>query len=206
MTKKIKIHNSTTGYNLISLVYDKKEAYLNSFEKNKVLALLGDVKNKKILDVGAGTGRLAIPLARRGAAVTACDISKEMLARLKNKIKTKIKNLEIVEGDAEVLPFADQTFDIVVAAFLLVHIKDPRRVFDEVYRVLRPGGLFLVTNINQKDPPALETPVGEIKIKSYYHRPERIREMLEALAFSIKKEVFVKESGVWINQIILARS
>ena len=204
MSKKVKIHNSTTGYNLASSVYDKKEAYLNSFEKGAVFELLGDVKCKKILDVGAGTGRLAIPLAKMGAKVTACDVSEEMLKRLRNK--TKIKNLETVVADAEVLPFPEQKFDVVIATFFIIHLKDPKRFFAEVYRELRPRGIFLVTNINQKDPPAIKTLAGEIKIESYYHRPEHIRETLEELAFSIEKEVLIREHGVWINQIILARN
>src|SRR5690606_9869521 len=98
------------------------------------------------------------------------------------------------------------SFDIVTAAFLIVHLKDPRRFFDEAYRVLKPGGAFLVTNINQKEPPEIATSKGSIKIESYYHRPSAIRETLEELAFSIEREITVKEGEIWINQILFARS
>ena len=199
---KIKIHNSTTGYNLAAKDYDKREAYLDSFEKDKLLPLLGDIRGMKILDVGAGTGRLATRLAKAGAIVTAVDVSEAMIERLKIK---RLKNIETVIGDAEALPFADASFDIVVAAFLIVHLKDPTRFFDEAYRVLKDGGIFVVTNINQKEPPEIKTKEGIIKIESYYHRPEKVREILEELAFGVEREVLVKEGENWVNQIVVGR-
>ncbi|MBP7992289.1 MAG: methyltransferase domain-containing protein [Candidatus Magasanikbacteria bacterium] len=199
--KKTQVLDSAPGYDLASGGYDKKEAYLNSFEKGQVFELLGDVMGKKILDVGAGTGRLAIPLQKKGGVVTACDVSAEMLKVLARKNR----HIEIVVGEAESLPFPDNYFDIVTAAFLIVHLKNPTRFFDEVYRVLKDGGLFLVTNVNQKDPPVVETKVGPIVIESFYHRPEEVREILEELAFLIESETLVKENTIWINQIVLAK-
>lgn len=200
--RKIPVLDSATGYNLAANFYDEKEKYLNSFEQGQLLPLLGDVSNKKILDVGAGTGRLSVKLAKLGANITALDVSDKMLEKIK---KTRNQEIKIIIGDAEAMPFEDETFDIVVAAFLIVHLKDPTKFFDEVYRVLKDGGIFVVTNINQKDSPLVKTKEGEILIDSYYHRPKKIREILEQLAFGVEKEIFVKEKEVWINQIILAR-
>lgn len=201
MKAKIKVLDSARGYDLAASFYDKKETYLNSFEKNKLLPLLSSIKDKKVLDVGAGTGRLSIALAERGAVVTAFDISEKMLEILKRKNN----KIETIVGDAESMPFADGAFDIVTAAFLIVHLKDPERFFDEVYRVLKPDGLFVVTNINQKDPPKVDTKEGVVVVESFYHRPEKIREILESLAFGIEKEELVKEGEVWVNQIIVAK-
>ena len=89
-----------------------KRKYLNSFEQNKILPLLG-VENKEILEVGVGTGRLAIRLANLGAKITAVDVSPQMLAVLKSK-NDKVK---IVMGDAENLPFSNDVFDLVIATF-----------------------------------------------------------------------------------------
>lgn len=200
MKSKIKILPSDQGYDLAAEDYDKKEKYLNSFEQNKVLPLLDDVAGKKVLDAGAGTGRLAIELAKRGAFVTALDISGEMLKVLAKKSKY----IELAVGDVEYMSFEKETFDWVVSAFVIVHLKDPTRFFDEVYRVLKDGGKFLVTNINQKEPPEVETPKGKIKIESYYHRPEKIKEILESLAFKIEKEIITKEGENWMTQIIVA--
>ncbi len=220
--KKTKVLSSEAGYNLAVDVYDENENYLNSFEQGELVPLLGALAGKKVLDVGAGTGRLSLPMANRGANVTALDVSPKMLEIIGRKsrssgmldfpTKSKIwgksaKNSKIITvvGDAESLPFKNETFDIVTAAFLIVHLKDPTRFFDEAYRVLKDGGILAVTNINQKDPPQVKTKQGEIIIESFYHRPEKIKEILESLAFSIEEEIFVKEKDVWVNQIILAR-
>ena len=200
MSKKIKILPSDVGYDLAAGSYDEREKYLNSFEKDKLLPLLGKVDGLKILDAGAGTGRLAMKMAKMGASVVALDVSEKMLEVLRKKNK-----IETIVGDVKSLPFEEGTFDWVVAAFLIVHIKDPGRFFDEAYRVLKDGGRLLVTNINQKEPPEVKTTEGPIKIESYYHRPERIKEKLEELAFVVEREVLVKEGRNWVNQIIGAR-
>lgn len=197
MKGKTKILDSATGYDLSAAAYDKKENYLNSFEDSYIFSYLGDLKNKKVLDAGAGTGRLSIKFAALGAEVTALDISPEMLKVLHRKNS----RIQTVAADAEDLPFADNSFDVVTGAFLIVHFKNPKYFFNEAYRVLKPGGILLVTNINQKEPPEVATAVGKIKIESYYHRPSEIKEQLEDLAFAVE-EHFVSTSEVWVNQIL----
>lgn len=201
MSKKIKVFPSGRGYNLAAAYYDEKEKYLNSFEQNKLLPLLGDLAGKSVLDAGAGTGRLAIYMQNKGANVIAFDISGKML----ELIRKKSKKIKTIVGDAENMPFDSGSFDAVAAAFLIVHLKNPAGFFDEAYRVLKDGGIFVVTNINQKDPPLVKTEKGEIIIESFYHRPEKIREILESLAFKIENEIFVREGETWINQIIVAK-
>ena len=101
--KKIKILPSEAGYNLAADVYDENENYLNSFEQGELIPLLGALADKKILDVGAGTGRLSLPMANRGAQVIALDVSPKMLELIKNS------KIETVVGDAESLPFKNET-------------------------------------------------------------------------------------------------
>ena len=201
MAKKIPIMDPAAGYDLAAGNYDQKESYLDSFEKGQILPLLGDIKDLKVLDVGAGTGRLSGRLFEAGAEVTALDVSAAMLKILSRKFR----KIATVVGEAESLPFSEESFDLVVAAFLVVHLKDPTRFFDEAYRVLKNGGRLLVTNINQKEPPEVKTKEGIVKIESYYHRPEKIREILGELAFEIEQEAIVKERDSWINQILVCR-
>ena len=153
--KKAKLLSPQKGYDQYAVYYDQKTAYLDSFEQNKLLPFLGNLNNKKILEVGAGTGRLSSRLAEYGALVTAFDISPEILKVLHKKNK----NIATVIGDAESLPFPNNTFDIVTAAFLIVHLKELKYFFNEAYRVLKPSGLLALTNINQKRPPELK-PAG----------------------------------------------
>lgn len=197
---KIKILNSSVGYDLAAKDYDKKEKYLDSFEQNKILPLLGELNGKEVLEVGAGTGRLTTRLVSLQAKLTALDTSAQMLKILKSK-NSKITT---VVGDAENLPFADNEFDLIIATFLIVHLKDPKIFFDEAYRVLKDGGQLIVTNINQKEAPEVKTKNGTIKIESYYHRPDQVIKDLESLAFKIEKNIFVYEKDVWVNQIVMA--
>ncbi|MBI2444049.1 MAG: class I SAM-dependent methyltransferase [Candidatus Magasanikbacteria bacterium] len=197
--------SAVAGYNLAAPFYDAREKYLNSFEQGKLLPLLGGVNGKRVLDIGAGTGRISLPLARLGARVTAADISEEMLKILVKKCQAANRFVATEVTDAETLPFESEVFDIVVATFLLVHLKNPAGFFDEVYRVLKPEGILVVTNINQKEPPPLKSRHGSIVIKSYYHRPEAVRKALLALAFTIAEEVFIHERDTWVNQILVAR-
>jgi len=199
--KKIKLLPPAQGYDLMAPVYDRKESYLDSFEQGRLLALMGSVRGLSILDAGAGTGRLAVKLVRGGARVVAADFSTRMLKVLKKKDGA----LFAVAGDAERLPVQNNSFDWVLGAFLLVHLSDPSLFFEQAYAALKDGGRLLITNINQKEPPAVATQSGIIKVASCYHRPDRIREMLERLAFQIELDEFIKENGIWINQMLVAR-
>lgn len=198
--QKVKILFSKQGYNLTADYYAKKAKYWDSFEKDQVFPLLDDVKDKEILDIGAGNGRLALRLVNMGAEVTAVDVSEKML----KKIRDTGKGIRVVVGEAESLPFANESFDIVIATFLIVHLKDLQLFFDEVYRVLKPSGKFLVTNINQRKAPEIKVDKGLIEIESYYHRPEAVVGKLEELAFFVEENKFVKEGETWVNQIVLA--
>ncbi len=201
MRAKVRVLPPHEGYDLAAADYDKKENYLNSFEQGRLLPFFDDIAGRNILDVGAGTGRLAVELARRGAIVTALDISGEMLKVLARKSKY----VRLAVGEAEDLSFPAGAFDWVLAVFLITHLKNPARFFDEAYRALKDGGRLLVTNINQKEPPEIKTKDGIIKIESYYHRPEALRQQLEELAFQVEEEIFVREGENWVSQIVVAR-
>ena len=199
MSSKGKVLNSKEGYNLYSSTYEKNTAYLNSFEKNIVLEFMGNLTGKKALDLGCGTGRLVKDLINSGAEVVGIDISDEMIKIMKNKFP-KVKSLV---ADSENLLFDDSSFDFVIASFFIVHLKNLTKTFDEIYRVLKDGGKFVLTNINQRKAPKLDLGSGKkIVIQSYYHRPEDVIKALENSFFKIEKEEFVKDGKVWINQII----
>lgn len=91
-----------------------------------------------LLDVGCGPGYVSAAAAERGAIPTGLDFSREMIG-----IATSMfPQIEFREGDAQNLPFADGSFDRVVANFALLHLADPERACAEACRVLKPGGKF----------------------------------------------------------------
>jgi len=199
--KKSNVYESHEGYNLYAECYFENWGYLNSFENDIILKFLGDLKGKKVLDVGCGDGRSFDDLLYAGGELYGVDISPEML----KLAKKRHSNVQLYETDAINLPFEDDSFDVVTAFFFIVHIKDLESVFDEIYRVLKPGGSFILTNINQRKAPKLKLKDGkEIVINSYYHMPKKVIEALENSFFSIHDEEYVKDNDVWINQVVKA--
>jgi SAM-dependent methyltransferase len=95
------------------------------------------------LEIGAGTGYFSLNLAQLGliARPTATDISAGMLATLATTADRLGIEVETVEAEAERLPFAARSFDLVFGHAVLHHIPDPARAFGEFARVLRPGGV-----------------------------------------------------------------
>lgn len=99
-------------------------------------------KDGVALDVGAGKGRLALPLAEHGMQVVALDISSEMLSFAQTRArKYSIDNMMLVVGDAENLPFINHTFDNVLCIETLVHLPNPNKAMAEISRVVNYGGI-----------------------------------------------------------------
>jgi SAM-dependent methyltransferase len=105
-------------------------------DQERVLAeFLGDVSNRRVLDLGTGTGRAAVALAKWGARVTGVDASREMLSVARQRAGAAGLSIEFAEGDAHALAFPDRAFDLVVCLRLLMHVPDWRRVVSELCRV-----------------------------------------------------------------------
>lgn len=102
-----------------------------------------DVRNKKILETGAGTGRDGIKLSRIGATVWLLDYS-EMSLKLAMQYLNNFGEVKLVMADAIQTPFKDEFFDIVFHQGLLEHFKNPKDLIKENYRILKKGGLLLV--------------------------------------------------------------
>ena len=195
-----KVLKAKEGYNLYASQYDEKKTFLDSFENNILGRFFQELKGKKVLDVGCGTGRTISDLKKAGANVVGVDPSEEML-----KIaKKKFSSVEMFAGEIENLPFEDESFDVVVTLFVIAHLKTLDKAFQEIYRVLKPGGVFIVSNINQKKAPVLKMGREEFVIDSFYHMPKHVVEVLEENWLKVEQEEFVYEDDVWINQIIKA--
>ncbi len=101
---------------------------------------LGDVAGLDALDYGCGHGMAAVVLARRGARVTAFDLSAGYLAEARRRAAANGVAVRFVAADGERLPFADASFDRVWGNAVLHHL-DMDRAGRELFRVLRPGGI-----------------------------------------------------------------
>jgi SAM-dependent methyltransferase len=104
------------------------------------LGLLGELRGRAVLDYGCGHGMAAVVLARRGARVTAFDLSPGYLSEAAARARANGVYVDLACADGERLPFADGTFDAVWGNAVLHHL-DLDRAGRELCRVLRPGGL-----------------------------------------------------------------
>ena len=135
-----------------------------------------------VLDVACGPGTLALRLAHQANKVHGIDFSESMLAVFKNKIvHAGHDHIELHCGDAQVLPYADDTFDAAFSLFGLMFFPDRQKGFAEIYRTLKPGGRVAVTSWAPLDhSPAMQTMFGAVRaIKPELPEPQRDISTLE---------------------------
>lgn len=114
-----------------------------------LLRALRDVDCPLVLDVATGTGRLPLALLDRPSfrgTVIGLDLSRKMLHQAREKMLAHAGRYALVWRDAQHLPFPDGTFDAVCCLEELEFMPSPGRVLDEMVRVLRPGGVLVITN------------------------------------------------------------
>ncbi|MBW7887136.1 MAG: class I SAM-dependent methyltransferase [Bacteroidetes bacterium] len=123
-----------------------EEVYSNSDRVVRNIVKLTDVKGKKILEIGAGTGRDSFPFVTLGAEVFQLDYSPNSLKIMKQIADTEKMDVTIIGGDTFQLPFQDETFDIIFHQGLLEHFRREKAgaLLKENIRVLKTGGLLCV--------------------------------------------------------------
>lgn len=142
-------------YTVFSESYDKKEGYNSDADLNLGCGIPTDFANIKpgnhVLDLGSGAGNdcfVARALVGDEGKVTGIDFTDEMLSKARNNNeKLGFKNVEFVRGDIESMPFAEASFDVVISNCVLNLVPDKAKAFSEIYRVLKPGGHFCVSDV-----------------------------------------------------------
>jgi SAM-dependent methyltransferase len=121
-----------------------REAFeaLTAPENRFILSRMGDLRGKRLLDVGAGLGESSVYFALRGADVTAADVSPGMIEHARTLAERHGVSVRGLVCPAESLPVDPWTFDLVYAANTIHHVHDRGAMYDAVLRALRPGGWF----------------------------------------------------------------
>ncbi|MDT7526487.1 MULTISPECIES: bifunctional demethylmenaquinone methyltransferase/2-methoxy-6-polyprenyl-1,4-benzoquinol methylase UbiE [Pseudidiomarina] len=114
----------------------------------------------KVLDIAGGTGDLTAAFARRvgpTGEVVLADINDAMLEVGRDKLRNRgiVGNVSYVQANAEELPFADDSFDIITIAFGLRNVTDKQKALESMFRVLKPGGRLLVLEFSKPVQPLL---------------------------------------------------
>lgn len=126
------------------------DSKMNMYDTNKRLhvfykeMLTEDISGKQLLDAGCGTGWFSKGAAERGAAVTSMDLGEKLLAQVEKKCHSKR-----VVGSILEMPFPDAHFDIVVSSEVIEHTPNPEQAIKEIFRVLKPGGVMVLSTPNR---------------------------------------------------------
>lgn len=148
------------GRRFVSFLYDRGAATydevkeFNAVEDGWFLGIpmarrLESVSSPHVLDVATGTGRMALSLLRQltfNGRIVGLDASPAMLAIARDKVRRYTGRVQLIRQDATRLPFTSESFDAVACVEALEFMPEPKQTLAEMVRVLRPGGVFLVTN------------------------------------------------------------
>lgn len=100
----------------------------------------------KVLDVACGSGNLAVIAAKKGADVTGIDIADNLIEAAKRRAQAEGLNIKFEQGDAEAMPYADDSFDLVMTMFGAMFAPRPDVTVGELIRVCKPGGRIAMAN------------------------------------------------------------
>lgn len=120
--------------------------------RKKVVKIIKNQNPKTVLDIATGTGDLAIMMAKAtDAKITGFDLSAGMLEVGRKKIEelNLEDRIDMIQGDAEKMPFEDNRFDCITVAFGVRNFENLKNGLDEIYRVLKPGGKFVILEFSQ---------------------------------------------------------
>jgi len=133
-------------FTLLAPFYDCLMAALHKKQGEILIARLTPLSGRRVLDLGGGTGRLSFRLEKAGANVWLLDSSAAMLKRAARLLSAN----RAVLGDAASLPFAENSFDLVIIVDALHHFRQQQAALLEALRVLVPGGTLAILDFNQK--------------------------------------------------------
>lgn len=148
------------SFDSVAAVYDAQRAHppvVAAQVGHALVELVGP--GAPTLELGVGTGRIAIPMAAAGGRVVGLDVSTEMLRVAAERAAAAGVTLALLRGDAQALPFAAGSFRAVLAVHVLHLLPDWRAALAEIVRVLGPGGL-LVQGSDWRDP---DSCVGQLR-------------------------------------------
>ena len=129
---------------------DEFDSKMNMYDTEKRVRVLfeqlltEDLQGRELLDAGSGTGWFSKRAVERGAKVTSIDIGPQLLKKVGEKCRTDRAACDICQT-----ALADESFDFIVSSEVIEHVPHPRRAIREINRLLRPGGILVLSTPNR---------------------------------------------------------
>ena len=161
------------SYNSWSETYDAVDNKTRDLEAIACRRILSGIAFKTVIELGCGTGKNTVWLAEKAEHVTAVDLSEEMLAVARKKIRSS--NVEFRQADVKTRwDFIDAKVDLITCSLILEHVKDLDHIFDQAARYLNPSGYFYICELHPfkqygGTKARFETGVGLEVIECYTH-------------------------------------
>ena len=137
--------------------------------------LLGDVRGKRVLELACGGAQNAIALAKWGACVTAVDLSPKQLAHARRLATSEGVDVALIQADIERLTmFPDASFDIIISSNGIEFVTDIDGCLREWRRVLRPGGIAVISTVHPLGAFEWDEGQGALLIQNYFNLPVEV--------------------------------
>ncbi len=159
--------------------------------------------SQHILEVGVGTGRIAMPIVARGMQYTGVDIDPEMMSAFRGKYAGVSRRVTLVTADAQELPFADNSFQAVIAVHIWHLVPDLTTALDEAVRVLSPNG-FLFEGWDSPDASSAEFEIQDEWCKALEKLGHPIQRGGHRAALNTSQR-YLEERGFTPNEVVISR-
>ncbi len=174
-------------YNKIGVNYNKtRKADLRIF--GRLYELLGKPVDKRIIDIGAGTGNYTLLLANKGNKMVALELSTEMIHQADKHI-----NVEWIQGYSEDIPVISNTFDDAICILSIHHFSNRYKCFNEIFRILRQKGTLLIYTF-------IPDEQNSFWLRDYF--PELFKTDADKFPGVEKLKELTKDSGFEVSDII----
>ena len=171
------------------------QEYMNGWDGEKFVEALELTKNKNVLEIGIGTGRLAVRVAPHCRKLTGIDISPKTVERAKENLKD-YKNISFICDDFNVHEFCE-TFDIIYSSLTMMHFKQKAQVIAKIDTLLNDNGIFCVS-IDKNVSEYID--MGTRKIKVYPDTADGITSLVEATAMSVAKVIETEKAYIIVSK------
>ena len=171
------------------------QEYMNTWDGNPFLEALELSKNKSVLEIGVGTGRIAVKVAPCCFKLTGIDISPKTIDRAKNNLK-EYGNIFFVCSDFNSHEF-EETFDVIYSSLTMMHFKDKAAVITKVDKLLNDNGIFCLS-IDKNQSEYID--MGTRKIKVYPDNIDNIISIIGETAMSVVKVIETDNAYIVVSR------
>ena len=187
-------------YTSYAKIYDRVFGKVFHEGRQSVIQNLNAQRDEKILEVGVGTG-LALPMYPRHCQIVGIDFSEGMLDQAKQRASEhQLDHVQLHRMDAAAMEFTDDSFDTVVAAYVVTAVPDYRKVVSEMIRVCRPGGRIVMLNHFSNDNKliaAIEKVLSPITKNLGWRTDLALQTVLEGTPLHIARKQNVNPFRLW---------